>query len=154
MNEPTSPDVAGGNPTHEEILSALFANMVIQQTNMAMIFLGRVPHPETGQHVQDLETARMFIDQLEMLAVKTKGNLSKQEEGLIKQGLGAVRMAFVEAAGSEDAPPAPQAEPTVTAIAATSAPTPAPAPIQPKPAAEASAPPAEEESRKKYSKKY
>ena len=39
----------------------------------------------------------MFIDQLEMLEAKTKGNLSKQEDGLLKQALAAVRMSFVEA---------------------------------------------------------
>ena len=47
MNESNDPVPA--NATREDIISALFANMVIQQTNMAMMFLGLVPHPETGQ---------------------------------------------------------------------------------------------------------
>lgn len=42
----------------EDIISALFANMVIQQTNMAMMFLGLVPHPETGEQMQDLKRPR------------------------------------------------------------------------------------------------
>ena len=49
----------------------LFASMIVQQTNMALIFLGRTPNPQTGEMVEDLHTARMLIDQLEMLAVKT-----------------------------------------------------------------------------------
>ncbi len=59
MNNPASPseDPLAG-VSREEMLSALFANMVIQQTNMAMMLLGKVPHPETGQIMQDLETAR------------------------------------------------------------------------------------------------
>ena len=96
MNESRSPE----NPaqtSREEIMSALFANMVIQQTNMALMFLGQMPHPETGERIQDVEAARMFIDQLEMLEVKTKGNLDKREEGLLKQSLTALRMAFVQA---------------------------------------------------------
>ena len=50
------------NASREEIMSALFANMVVQQTNMALMLLGKVPHPETGEIIQDLETAKMFID--------------------------------------------------------------------------------------------
>lgn len=97
--------------SREDFMAALFANMVIQQTNMALMFLGKVPHPESGQRVQDFEMAQMFIDQLEMLEAKTKNNLSKQEEGLLKQSLMAVRMAFVEetnkggTGGSAQAPP-------------------------------------------------
>ena len=82
--------------SREDFMAALFGNMVLQQTNMALMFLGKVPHPESGERVHDLEMAQMFIDQLEMLEAKTKNNLSKQEEALLKQSLMAVRMAFVE----------------------------------------------------------
>ena len=151
MND--TPPTTGSAPdgTREEFLSALFANMVIQQTNMAMMLLGKVAHPETGQIIQDIESAKMFIDQLEMLAVKTKGNLSRQEDALLKQALSALHMAFVEtvdapAAGSEAeskaAAPAPSGEP-------------APSPEKPTAAAPADDPAAaKDESRKKFSKKY
>ena len=39
------------NPTRDEMMSALFAHMVIQQTNMAMMMLGKVPHPQTGETI-------------------------------------------------------------------------------------------------------
>jgi len=81
-------------------MSALFANLVVQQTNMALMFLGQMPHPETGERIQDLEAARVFIDQLEMIEVKTKGNLDKREDQLLKQSLTTLRMAFVEAVNS------------------------------------------------------
>jgi len=108
--------------SRDELLSVLFAEMVVQQTNMAMIFLGQAPHPQTGKKEQNLETARLFIDQLEMLEVKTKGNLTKEEETLLKQSLGHLRMAFVQAVNeqSRTAPqkpaetPAPATEPTQT----------------------------------------
>jgi hypothetical protein len=148
MNHSDSGDPLA-HASREEIMSALFANMVVQQTNLAMMMLGRVAHPETGQFIQDVETARMFIDQLEMLEVKTKGNLTKEEEGLLKQGLTALRMAFVEAVES---PAAGQPRPS----AGGPAPAPPAGPAEPKtqstPAPAASA--AEEESRKKFSKKY
>src|ERR1700756_4663138 len=96
MNDSTPhPEDDLANASREDILAALFANMVIQQTNMAMMLLGKVAHPETGKIVQDVEAAKMFIDQLEMIEAKTKGNLSKAEENLLKQALAALHMEFV-----------------------------------------------------------
>jgi len=154
MNNPASPsDDSPANMTREELLSAMFANMVVQQTNMAMMLLGKVPHPETGQLVQDVETARMFIDQLEMLEAKTKGNLNKQEEGLLKQALAALHMTFVEVMDAPAGAPAPRIEPGPGAASA--APTPSPAPEAAKPSGPTEAPAAApDESRKKFSKKY
>lgn len=80
----------------DEILSGPFANLVMQQTNMTLTLLGRVPHPETGRTVPEIEGARMFIDQLEMIEFKTRGNLDPMEDRLLKQSLATVRMAFVE----------------------------------------------------------
>ena len=134
--------------------SALFANMVIQQTNMALIFLGRTPNPQTGEMIEDLDTAKMLIDQLEMFAVKTRGNLDARETALMNQSLTAVRMAFVEAVEkgptiSQKATEAEKAEPS------------APPADEPSPPAGSeststapSATPEQDESRKKFSKKY
>jgi hypothetical protein len=145
-----------GNPgqstpmTRDEVMSALFANMVLQQTNLAMMFLGRVPHPETGEHTRDLEMAQMFIDQLEMLEAKTKNNLSKQEEGLLRQSLMAVRMAYVEAANetprakTESAPTSQTDQPAEPGGSARAAST------GPEPAAESEP----DDTRKKFTKKY
>jgi hypothetical protein len=149
------PEDTLANASREEIMSALFANMVIQQTNMAMMMLGKVAHPETGQFMHDMEAAKMFIDQLEMLEAKTKGNLTKQEEGLMKQALAALHMAFVEAV---DAPggqsPQPHVEQGEPPAADTGTVPEAKRPTAPAPAwAEPTAPP-HDESRKKFSKKY
>jgi hypothetical protein len=131
-------------PSPEEMLSALFAYLVMQQSNMALMLLGKTPHPETGKTLLDLDSAKLFIDQLEMLEAKTKGNLNPEEASLLKQTLMRLRLAFVEAADA----PAPATEPKK----------PAPEPAQP--TAEAAKPvpetPAAEddEHRKKFSKKY
>src|SRR5437016_7455209 len=101
MNSPNTA-TEHSNPSAEEMNSALFAYLVMQQSNMAMMLLGKTPHPETGQTVRDLDAAKLFIDQLEMLEVKTKGNLSAEESNLLKQTLMTLRLSFVEAA---DAPP-------------------------------------------------
>ena len=150
MNEPKPSSDAGdlrSQISREDLMSALFANMIIQQTNMALIFLGKAPHPETGERVQDIEAAQMFIDQLEMLETKTKGNLNKREEELLKQSLMTLRMAFVEAVEKGEQPAAKKES---APAAATSAP---PA-DETKPSTEAPASAEEAESRKKFSKKY
>ena len=147
MNDPQASDDLSG-ATREEIMSALFAQMVIQQANMAMMLLGKMPHPQTGQTMHDLEGARMFIDQLEMLEVKTKGNLSKPEENLLKQSLTALHMGFVDAANA--APAAPESAKAPSQPAVENKPPPATGPA-PAPEAESAA---DAESKKKFSKKY
>ena len=144
MSDPqfSEPTLAGAS--REEIASALFAQMVIQQANLAMMLLGKVPHPQTGETTRDLEAARMFIDQLEMLETKTKGNLSREEEQLLKHSLMSLRLAFVEAV---DSPPS-----TMPPAADSPAPAPATEATESKLAPGAAV--AEEESRKKFSKKY
>jgi hypothetical protein len=121
----------------------------VQQTNLALMLLGQVPNPETGEHVQDLDAARLMIDQLEMIEVKTKGNLDQREEQLLKQSLTSLRMIFVDAVEA-----GPRGATQSTPTAASSQPHPAPDSAS-VPASESSATPAaEEEHRKKFSKKY
>jgi hypothetical protein len=93
--------------------SALFAQLVMQQSSMAMMLLGRTPNPQTGKTMRDLESARLFIDQLEMLEVKTRGNLTSAEDKVLKQTLLALRMAFVE---TSEQPPM-ETQPTQAASA-------------------------------------
>lgn len=146
MTPTNNPTAGPANSNHDEIMAAHFASMVMQTAQMALMLLGQMPHPETGETVMDLEGAQMFIDQLEMLAVKTKGNLNKDEEQLLKQSLVGTRMAFVAAIEQQEK----------AAKAAPASPAPAPVADQPAPApaAETSPAAAEDESRKKFSKKY
>jgi Domain of unknown function (DUF1844) len=145
-----------------ELQSMLFLDMVAQQTNLALIFLGEVPHPETGKRVRDLRAARIFIDQLEMLEAKTRGNLDKREEALLKQSLMTTRMAFVTAARQEPAAAQPGAAPVTTPPSAGSgqASDAASSTSEPPASATASAPDAPaaaatpDEERKKFVKKY
>ena len=120
-------------------MAAMFANMVIQHTNMAAVFLGLAPNPQTGETKQELDHARYFIDQLEMLQVKTKGNLTKEEDAMLKQSLAGLRMAFVNAVNQ----PAPVAEPAKPEEPPASA-----------PAQSAEPTPSADDAKKKFSKKY
>ena len=141
MSDPNPNEEALANMSHEEMMSALFAHLVIQNTNMALMFLGKVPHPQSGETVQDLETAKMFIDQLEMLEAKTKGNLTTEEAKLLKQSLTHLHMTFVQAV-ENPAQPQPAKKPEAPGAPETPA-----APASPLEAGE-------EESRKRFSKKF
>ncbi len=53
---------------HDRTLVAL----VTQYQTLAMVSLGKIQNPATGQVERDLEQARIFIDILEMLKVKCR----------------------------------------------------------------------------------
>lgn len=129
-----------------EKTTMLFMQMVLQQSGLATMLLGKAPHPETGEIQRDLPAAQVMIDQLEMLETKTKGNLNREEEQFLKQTLMSLRMAYVEAvnqpetkagdkqAQKESASPGPDTS--------TSAESPEATPTQ------------DEESKKRFTKKY
>ena len=137
MSDAATPSAASAPSTDVAAHSQHFHNMVMQIANTALTFLGAVPHPETGELIQDLDMARLLIDQLAMLEVKTNGNLSAPEADLLQQALMAARLAYVEAAK----PQTPQAT-GITEPAQTSK-------ISP-----GSKPSAAEDERKKFTKKY
>jgi hypothetical protein len=144
MSDTPLSDQTTGRPEGEERMSALFAQLVMQQANMAMMFLGKGNQPQGGEPVKDIDAARLFIDELEMLEVKTKGNLTKEESTLLKQTLMSLRLAFVEAVESTDTAAKPAAQQKPQTESSTTPPSPNSAP--------ASVP--EEEHRKKFTKKY
>jgi Domain of unknown function (DUF1844) len=113
----------------EEQNTALFAGLVMQQANAALMCLGKGKHPGTGEETIDLDSARYLIDQLEMLAVKTKGNLSSQEEAFLKQSLMTARLTFVEtASAAKAAPPPPPASLNASSASGADPSAPAPSP--------------------------
>lgn len=143
MSDQTTSEPHLHDATPEQMHAALFAHLIVQQSNMALMLLGKTPHPETGQTVQDLETAKLFIDMLEMLEAKTKGNLSKEESGMLKQALMNLQLAYVQAV---ETPPAESKEPPKQAASSPEE--------KPEPAKPPQTPAEDDEHKKKFSKKY
>jgi len=77
-------------------LSQRFIEFVMMQAQNAALFLGQIPNPQTGKGEVNLELAKMFIDQLGMIQEKTRGNLTKEEEAVLKNTLSNLQMSFVE----------------------------------------------------------
>jgi hypothetical protein len=74
-----------------------FAALVISLGHSALYHLGLVPDPQTGQKAPlDRALARQTIDTIEMLAEKTRGNLTDDEAQLIRDLLYDLRARFVE----------------------------------------------------------
>jgi hypothetical protein len=69
---------------------------VLSLSSSALVQLGDVPDPESGQIRQNLPLARHTIDILAMLEKKTKGNLSPDEDDLLKNILFELRMKYVQ----------------------------------------------------------
>lgn len=66
---------------------ARFSEFIILQAQNAGLFLGQIPNPQTGAKAVNLRAAKSVIDSLEMLASKTRGNLTASESKLLTTAL-------------------------------------------------------------------
>jgi Domain of unknown function (DUF1844) len=73
-----------------------FENLVRMLGQNAAMVLGAYADPRTGQPMIDPEAARELIDMLDALHEKTKGNLAPEEENLLLDLLGKLKMTYVE----------------------------------------------------------
>lgn len=78
--------------------SAAFENLVRSLGQNAAMLLGGYADPRTGQPMLDLEGAREMIDMLDVLREKTQGNLAAEEDTLLLDVLGNLKLAFMEMA--------------------------------------------------------
>lgn len=76
--------------------SPAFENLIRMLGSNAAMVLGAYADPHTGQPVIDPDAAREFIDMLDALHEKTKGNLAPEEESLLLDLLGKLKMTYVE----------------------------------------------------------
>jgi hypothetical protein len=76
-----------------------FNEFVILQAQNAGLFLGQIPNPQSGQKSINLRAAKSVIDSLEMLASKTRGNLTSSEAKLLTTALQNLKPLFQAASG-------------------------------------------------------
>ena len=76
--------------------SRSFQMLIDFLTRNAAAMLGGMADPRTGQPFVDLEGAREMIDMLDALREKTMGNLSKDDEQLLIEVLGSLKLTFME----------------------------------------------------------
>lgn len=142
------------NPISSGEMTQRFIEFVMMQAQQAAMFLGRGPQAEAHHTEVNLQYARLFIDQLEMIREKTRGNLSDEETKILSGVLADLQLAFVETSGGQTgSAPAPVVTPeamTVNSHAAQTSATPE--------VAQGSTPQApseeERESKKRFTKSY
>lgn len=83
--------------SHDSHVEINFASFVFSIASSAFIHLGEEPDPVSGEQKISLPMAKQTIDVLTILEEKTKGNLTKDEDQLLKNLLYALRMRYVEA---------------------------------------------------------
>jgi hypothetical protein len=99
-------------PVGNAEMAQRFVQFVMMQTQNIYYLLGRIPSPDGRPNPPpNLEGAKLFIDQLEMVQEKTRNNLSPQESQILEEALKNSRLAFVEASGGTPASMMPSRSP-------------------------------------------
>ncbi|MGB7283680.1 MAG: DUF1844 domain-containing protein [Candidatus Acidiferrum sp.] len=73
-----------------------FENLVRMLGSNAAMVLGAYADPRTGQPMIDPEAAHELIDMLDALREKTEGNLAPEEDSLLLDLLGKLKMTYLE----------------------------------------------------------
>ena len=89
--EDTAKPHAGNPPVH-----LTFYSYLIMLGALGWQFLGKIPNPQTGKIDKNLIQVKEIIDLLEILEIKTTGNLSKEEDNIMKSTLSNLRLNYVE----------------------------------------------------------
>jgi len=92
-------EIQKNNPALNSEMTKRFVQFVMVQAQNILYVLGRIPTPEGDRIPPNLQAAKMMIDHLELIRIKTEGNLSPQETKIITEALQQVQLAFVEASG-------------------------------------------------------
>jgi hypothetical protein len=84
-----------GPKRHGEIPRGDLAGLISMLATQAMFALGVLQVKGEEPHEPDLDLARYNIDMLQTLEEKTKGNLTPEEQQMLKNTVSDLRMAYV-----------------------------------------------------------
>lgn len=73
-----------------------FENLIRMIGSNAAMVLGAYADPNTGQPMLDPDAARELIDMLDALHEKTKGNLAPEEDSMLLDLLGKLKLTYLE----------------------------------------------------------
>jgi hypothetical protein len=94
--DPSAPPEDGEMPPLPEIN---FSTFVVSLNASALLHLGAIEDPTTGETHKNLPMAKQTIDILSMLEEKTAGNLNPEETNLLKSILYDLRILYVKESG-------------------------------------------------------
>lgn len=73
-----------------------FSSLIFSLSSSALLHLGEIDDPQTGEKREDLPMAKHSIDIISMLKEKTKGNLDDEEQKFIDSILTDLRLRYVK----------------------------------------------------------
>jgi hypothetical protein len=76
-----------------------FSTFILTLKSSALLNLGQIADPVTGKKDKNLQLAKYTIDVIMLLEEKTRGNLTTEEAGLIKNILHDLRLMYVRECG-------------------------------------------------------
>ena len=95
--EPSAdPEVPALPPAETPKRSPAFENLIRMIGSNAAMVLGAYTDPRTGQPMIDPDAARELIDMLDALHEKTKGNLAPEEDNVLLDLLGKLKLTYLE----------------------------------------------------------
>ena len=86
----------GGEGGEGQMPPANFDTLIQTLATNALLAMGAVPDPQTGQRYAHMGLARHHIDMLGVLQEKTQGNLGEEEEQTLSSTLYELRNAYVQ----------------------------------------------------------
>jgi hypothetical protein len=92
---PAAEDIDSDTPLPE----INFSTFIFSLNASALVHLGAIEDPASGQKVKNLPLAKQTIDILNMLEEKTRGNLNPDEENIMRNVLYDLRIAYVKETG-------------------------------------------------------
>src|SRR5262245_26551701 len=92
---------ADKKPQHPALPPANILVLLQSLATQALMGLGDLENPFTGQRELHLEEAKFNIDLLDVLEQKTKGNLTEQEAKLLEALLYDLRLRYVDVANAQ-----------------------------------------------------
>ncbi len=76
--------------------AVLFLQLVLGLQQAAMVALGKLMNPVTSQIDRNLEAARNTIDTISAIELRTRGNLTSDEQRVLTQVLTDLRMNYLD----------------------------------------------------------
>lgn len=86
----------GENLSEDQQNQLLFMMLVQQHQQIAMMGMGKVENPKTGETERELKSAKFAIDTLLMLEEYTEGNLPKKLKNYLTETLNNLRMNYAD----------------------------------------------------------
>ena len=84
------------------VLNVLFIHLVNTFVQSAWISLGKVKNPVSDELERNVDQASYYIDLLDMLQTKMKGNLSEWEEQYILHSLSELKLNYIDEKKKKD----------------------------------------------------